>query len=234
MNVWKYFGFLFFILPSCLFPQSPPKDTLGKDALKKILEKAMPEASPFYIQTVVSTPRIQFIPEPFFLLADENIDVPVSNDAITPSPLLALRILNETGIRPGVSVLIVGKATGYLGAIAASISEKVTMLEFSKDLVSRYPDIFNELGIEPVRIVNSFAGAAEAGFMYDIVIVHGGTPALKPEISSFLRPSGVLIIPITGDSGYQNLLKIQYGNGLTVTSLDETFFPIVRELYQFY
>lgn len=227
---------LLFVIITALFPLTLGAQTLGeekdrRDELKKILEGALPEARPLQVQAVVDIPRSFFIPEAFLSLAEANLDIPVLSDAILPSPLLVLRLLYESGIRPGASVLIIGKGTGYLAAAAAEISSNVTAVEFSPELYGSYPDTFAELDSNPVNLVNSLAGAAESGFMFDIVIIHGATPVLTPEISSFLRPSGVLIVPITGKSGYQNLIKIQYGNGLTVSTLGESFFPIVEELY---
>lgn len=241
MNTPKFFGIIILLVPLFLHPRGATGQSLtiiGESAsqteLRDLFEEKLPDASPIYVQTIIDTPREDFIPEHFRPLAQANIDVPVAHDAIVPSPLLALTILYETGIRPGLSVLIIGKGTGYLGALAASITENVTILEFSRELLISYTEIFTDLHIDNATLVNTYAGAAEAGFMYDVVIVHGGTPSLLPEISSFLRPSGILVVPLAGESGYQNLLKIQYGNGLRISSMGESFFPLVEELYRPY
>ncbi len=224
---------LFFLLflPFPLPAQTAAEEDTAAADISAVLKERFPGISLLYIQAVAETPRKPFIPDSFLSLAGTDMDIPVLRDAILPSPGLTLQILSESGVRPGASVLIAGKAGGYLGAAAAALTENVTVVEFSQELFLKYPEIYRDMGIETITLVNSLAGAAESGFMYDIVILHGGTPVLPPEISSFLRPSGVLIVPISGRSGYQNLLKIQYGNGLTVRSIGESFFPLVGELF---
>jgi protein-L-isoaspartate O-methyltransferase len=223
--------FFLLVLPFILPAQTAAEEDTTAADLSAVLKERFPDISLLYIQAVAETPRKPFIPDSFLSLAGTDMDIPVLRDAILPAPGLTLQIMSESGVRPGASVLIAGKAGGYLGAAAAALTEKVTVVEFSEELFLKYPGIFGELGIDTITLVNSLAGAAESGFMYDIVILHGGTPVLPPEISSFLRPSGVLIVPISGRSGYQNLLKIQYGNGLTVRSIGESFFPLVGELF---
>lgn len=234
MRKQYYAAALFFLLPLFLPAQAGPGEDPGENTVIEKLQADFPDISPLYIRAVGETPRKPFIPEPFLSLAGTDLDIPVLRDAVIPSPALAVRLLYEGGVRAGGSVLIIGKAGGYLGAAASLLSENVTVVELSDELYRKYPAIYQELEINTVNLVPSLAGAAESGFMFDTVIVHGATPFLPPEISSFLRPSGILLLPITGESGYQNLLKIQYGNGLTVRSLGETFFPLVRELYRNY
>ena len=221
-----------FLFPLIAFSQETSADAATQSTIAASLRKEFPDISPQYIQAVADTPREPFIPESFRSLAGTNLDIPVLQDAIIPSPGLTVKMLHESGVWPGTSVLIIGKACGYLGAAAALLTEKVTVVELSGELYRQYVSTYNELKISTVALVDTLAGAAETGFMFDVVIVHGATPVLPPEISSFLRPSGVLLLPITGESGYQNLLKIQYGNGLTVRSIGESFFPLVQELYQ--
>jgi len=221
-----FFSQIPFVLNAQLLNES--KD--NKEKLKELLSEHEPAISPEYIQAVVDTPRSPFLSESFKSLASSNLDLPVFSDAITPSPVLTAVILEAAEIKRNSSILVVGKATGYLGAAAAGITDKVTLAEFSDELYQLYPDIFTSLNITSITVENSIAAASRSGFMFDVVIVHGSTFSLSKRISSLLRPTGVLILPISGKSGFQNLLKIQYGSGLAITSIGESFFPLLSEL----
>jgi protein-L-isoaspartate(D-aspartate) O-methyltransferase len=212
-----------------LFAQTEKDQAAGGD-LSARLQEEFPGISPVYLRAVVDTPRSPFLADNFKSLAHSDLDLPAADNSIIPSPFLVLKIIEAANIKPGSSVLIAGKGTGYLGAAAAWITDKVTLVEFSPILHDSYGEIFRSLLMQDISVTDSIAAAAESGRMFDTVIVHGAVFSLNREISSFLRPSGTLIVPISGNSGYQNLLQIRYGNGLTISSIGESFFPHVGEL----
>lgn len=226
---------LFFGPHPLIFSQSDQPDReqeLDHDPaiIREILQKTTPDAPLRFIAAVADTPRAPFVPEPFFDLIYSDIDIPVQNDSILPSPSLILRILSNADISPNSSVLIIGKGTGYIAAAAARIADEVTAVEFSSQLLERYTEYFGKTQSGPLSFFSTIENALQSRLMFDSVIVHGATFVLQAEITSLLRPSGTLVVPLTGDSGYQTLLAVQYGNGLTIRSIGESFFPVLSEL----
>ncbi len=147
------------------------------------------------------------------------------------APHMVAIMLEEAGLRPGLTVLEVGTGSGYNAALIAYIVSRginVESLEqplvFSIERDARLVKFAKE-NLEKAKlgkIVEVVEGDGSLGYpssskemKYDRIIVTAAAPFIPPHLESQLKIGGILLAPV-GELPYQTLIKerkIRKGGG---------------------
>ena len=150
------------------------------------------------LDTMLGLPREDFVPEDKRALAylDLDLDVAPAGSAkrFLVKPVLTAKMLQAADIAAADNVLIVGCATGYAGAIAAKLAEKVTATESDPALVTKGNEILAQLGLSNVtfKVAEAAAGDPE-GAPYDVIILNGATEVTPETLYGQLKVGGRLV-----------------------------------------
>ena len=147
-------------------------------------------------------------------------------------PSLWARLLSQTPIAEGSSVLQVGAGSGYYTAILAELvgpNGNILATETDEKLASMATTALGETGTIEIRHANGAIDLNIDDGPFDLIIAFAGVthPCLK--WIERLKPEGHLLIPITGESWWGAMVLAQKdGSGFTARTLGKCgFFPCV-------
>ncbi len=150
------------------------------------------------LDAMLALPREAFVPQTRRALAYLDVDLDVSEDRSTKrfliKPVVTAKMLQAAEIKAADSVLVVGCATGYTAAVAASLAARVTAIESDPVLAARAKDILVHLGFGNVKV--EAAAAAEgnqAGAPYDVIVLNGATEITPEPLYRQLKDGGRLV-----------------------------------------
>ena len=124
-----------------------------------------------------SVPREDFVPAERRGAAYADLPVPLGDGRAINPPMVLARLLNEAGIAPDDSVLIVGNAADYAVAVAKLLSTSVTH--------ATGPD-------------------AARGGHFDVIVIDGAVEVVPDTLIALLKPAGRLATGIV-DQGVTRL-----------------------------
>lgn len=139
--------------------------------------------------------RERFVPPAQRVFAYGDLDIPLQeNRQLLASRTLA-RLIQALAIQPGDRVLEIAGATGYGGALMASLGGDVTVLEPSPDLSFMARAALDGCGFGSVKIVSTDCrmGWAEGAF-YDAIMLHGAAQFVPDAWLSQLKEGGRLAL----------------------------------------
>lgn len=150
------------------------------------------------ITAMLIVPRDAFVPESKRALAYLDLDLDVSDRGNPPrcllKPALVARMMQAAEIKSTDSVLVVGCATGYTAALAASIAARVTATESDATLAARAANILKGLGLGEIAVVNAAAGAGAPGTApYDVIFMEGASEIIPEPLYRQLAENGRLV-----------------------------------------
>ncbi len=174
-------------------------------------------------------PRSFFLPDQLHSFANENQAIPLYSGAIVPDFSSVAVLIEEMSIRSGSRLLVVGRGCGFFAAIAATLAERVEVVEALEEQAEIYPERWRELGLDNV-VLTSQAEAFERN--YDAVLVHAAAETIPPRIIATLGESGRLVAPLTDSSGNQVLTVFsKSGPNISVSTAGEVFFPPGQKVF---
>jgi protein-L-isoaspartate(D-aspartate) O-methyltransferase len=151
------------------------------------------------IDAMLALPRESFVPESKRALAYLDLDLDVSEGAAAVKrylikPQLTAKLLQAADIAATDNVLIVGCATGYLAALAASLAAKVTAIESDSALMTQAQGILTQAGIQNVTVKSAELPQGDpANAPYDVIILNGATEIATETLCAQLRDGGRLV-----------------------------------------
>lgn len=206
-----------------------------REMLYNNLKNTFPRVSSKLLAPFRDIPRHRFVKGNMKTLAYQDMDLPAGTNTIIPAPSLVLEIINTLELEKKHSVLIIGRGTGYMGAVMSEIADTVTLVELDGTYFGTLNSVLDSLNLENLelfRALNQLPRQAQAGpRRFDRIMIHAGIRKLPAPVTSMLGEEGRLIVPITGESGFQTLLHLRTGGGLEIESVGESFFPLVERLY---
>lgn len=150
------------------------------------------------IAAIGRIPRETFVPAHYGTLAYRDRPLTLEGGRELNAPLATARLINEAGVRPGQSVLLVGAAGGYAAALLAALGAQVTALEL--------PGVAHQ----PVEGVTWVEGALPeghaAGAPYDAIIVDGAVEVLPEALADQVRIGGIIVAGLV-DRGVARLAR---------------------------
>ncbi|MDR3467016.1 MAG: protein-L-isoaspartate O-methyltransferase [Xanthobacteraceae bacterium] len=150
------------------------------------------------IDAMMSVPREAFVPADLRGLAYLDVDVEVSGGRgakrFLIKPVIIAKMLQAAGIGPADRVLVVGCATGYSAALAASLAGQVIATEVDPNLADAAATTLKNLGFGNVTIVTAApAAGAPANAPFDAIILDGATQIPLQQLYGQLAEGGRLV-----------------------------------------
>lgn len=177
------------------------------------------------LDRLAATPRERFVPEDYARLAYADTRIPLGEGEVMMPPREEARLLQALALTPRDHVLEVGTGSGYLAALAAGLSRRVTTVEISPD--RRAEAERNLAGYGNVETIEGDAAhgwAAEAP--YDAIAVTGSLPVLDDAFLRQLKPGGRLFVVVGEAPAMEARLVTRVGaRDFATESLFETVLP---------
>lgn len=170
---------------------------------------------------LAAVPRAPIVPDAAQPLAAVDVPAPLvdaTREATPcPSPRIVATLLEAAGLEPGDDVLVHGRGTAWVAALAAHLVEggSVTAVEADAQLVgtaraaAEDPDTVHE------------ASAPEANAPYDRIV--GVDPGRSPgDLTRHLDEGGVLVCPVENAEGVDLVRAFNDGSGVAEMRLGAT------------
>jgi protein-L-isoaspartate(D-aspartate) O-methyltransferase len=150
------------------------------------------------IDAMLAVPRESFVPEAKRALAYLDLDLDVSDGGPAKryllKPQLSAKLLQAADIGPDDNVLVVGCATGYLAALAATLANRVSATESDAALAARGSEILAQLGVANATLKVALPAEGEqANAPFDVIILNGATEIATETLCGQLKDGGRLV-----------------------------------------
>ena len=177
------------------------------------------------LDRLAAIPRERFVPEDYLGLAYADTRIPLGAGEVMMPPREEARLLQALALTPRDHVLEVGAGSGYLAALAAGLSRRVTTVEISGERKARAER--NLAGFDNVEVIEGDAVRGwEAAAPYDAIAVTGSLPVLDDSFLRELKPGGRLFVIVGDAPAMEARLITRIGAGDWATeSLFETVLP---------
>ena len=138
-------------------------------------------------------PREAFVSEAQRGLAFADLNLPIGHDEAMWQPKIEARILQALAPKARDHVIEVGTGSGYLTALLASCSERVTSIEIHSDFIGLAAERLQTQNISNVRLVEGDGARGwPSSKPWDIVVLTGSVPNLPSAYRDILAPGGRL------------------------------------------
>lgn len=154
------------------------------------------------LDAMLAVPREIFVPDTKRPLAYLDLDLDVAEGGSVKryliKPMLTAKMLQVAQIEATDNVLIVGCATGYVAALAASLAGKITATESDSVLAAKGKEILAKLGLQDkvtLQVADSAAGYPP-GAPYDVIVLNGATETAPQALCGQLRDGGGRLVGV--------------------------------------
>ena len=179
------------------------------------------------LNLLARSPRENYVPEKYRLLAFADLNVPLGRGQVMMSPKLEARLLQELELDPKDAVLEIGTGTGYMTSLLASLGRHVYSVEIIPEFSRHAESKLAGHGIENITLaVGDGAQGWDRHGPYDAIIVTGSMPVLPNTIRESLAPDGRLVVVVGQSPAMEaKLIRRMRPDGWSETSLFETVLP---------
>jgi protein-L-isoaspartate(D-aspartate) O-methyltransferase len=194
---------------------------LGREALSQTTVDAMQGVK-----------RHEFVPAESRRYAYENRPLPIGYGQTISQPYIVAFMTEALRLEGGETVLEVGTGSGYQAAVLAEIASHVYSIEIVPALADESRRRLAELGYGnvEVRAGDGYQGWPEAA-PFDAILVTAAAPGIPPRLVEQLKPGGVLVMPLGGQSEVQQLIRLDKqadGSTKSTTLIPVRFVPLVH------
>ena len=181
---------------------------------------------PRVLDTLVTVPREQYVPEALRALAYTDMELPLGNGESMLKPVVEGRALQALLPQANESVLEIGTGSGYLTACLAHLAREVVSLEIHPELADAARARLDAAGLgSNVRIDAVDALSWETDRRFDVICVTGAVSTVPARFLQWLRPGGRLFVVQGASPVMEAVLHIADVNGARIESLFETDLP---------
>lgn len=172
-------------------------------------------------------PREDFVPPAYHNLAFADISIPLAHNQIMMPPKLEGRVLQALQIKPADKVLEIGTGSGYLTALLAKLAKRVESVDIYEDFVQAAEQALKAQQISNVCLsVGDAINGWKTDVQYDVIVLTGSVPVLKPHFQNQLKLGGRLFAIVGTDPIMEAQLITRLSDQEWRTdSLFETSFP---------
>ncbi len=150
---------------------------------------------PRVLAAMRDVPRERFVPKALRGVAYADEDLPLPDGGYLIEPLALARLIQAAAIGPQEVVLVVGDATGYVGAVLARLAATVILLQSDPASAEQTEALLDELGVDNVVVAESddpFAGhPSQAPF--DAILLAGAVDSVPPALLEQISEGGRLV-----------------------------------------
>ena len=175
--------------------------------------------------------REDFVPAEYRDLAFADVQIPLRGESggeMMLEPKVSARMLEALALSATDEVLEIGTGSGYLSALLASLSARVTSVEIDHGLLATARGNLVKAGVENVVLVH---GDAHAGWgeaeQFDAILIGGSLPKITDAWLTALAGGGRLV-GIEGHPPAMHVVRLTKTDGadlVTRESLFETVAP---------
>jgi len=170
--------------------------------------------------------REDFVPRAYRNLAFADIDIPLAHDQVMMSPKLEGRLLQSLNISAEDTVLEVGTGSGYLTALLAKLAKRVDSVDIFEDFVREATTRLKAFGNISLYTGDAVNGWRTGG--YDVIVLTGSVPVLKPHFQGQLNEGGRLFAIVGEEPVMQaHLISRVAGNFYTEILFETSLPPLV-------
>ncbi|MHB8268458.1 protein-L-isoaspartate O-methyltransferase family protein [Bradyrhizobium sp.] len=153
---------------------------------------------PRILDAMLAVPREAFVPDSQRALAYLDLDLDVSEAGAAKrfliKPVVTAKMLQAAEIAETDNVLVVGCASGYAAAVAATLASRVTATESDGALAAKASDVLAKLGFGNVTVRTAAAADGdETNAPYDVIVLAGATEIVPDRLYRQLRDGGRLV-----------------------------------------
>ncbi len=146
---------------------------------------------PAVVGAMAAVPREAHVPDALAAVAYNDRPIALGHGRMLNPPLVTGRMLVAAAIRPGMRVLLVGSATGYVAALLATLGAEVHALEEQAELMAAARTAATNPAIRWIEgpLVEGVRKAAP----FDCILIDGAIEQLPDAITSQLADGGKLV-----------------------------------------
>jgi protein-L-isoaspartate(D-aspartate) O-methyltransferase len=150
---------------------------------------------PRVLAAMREVPRERFTPKALRGVAYADEDLPLPGGGHLIEPLALARLIQAAAIGPQEVVLILGDATGYVGAVLARLAATIILLQPDRATAEQTEALLDELGVDNVVVAESddpLAGhPSQAPF--DVILLAGAVDSAPPALLEQIGEGGRLV-----------------------------------------
>jgi len=125
--------------------------------------------------------REDFIPDEYKQLALADTSIPLGHGQVTMTPKVEARLLQCLDIQPNENVLEIGTGCAYLTALLANSASQVVSIDIYPDFTQLAERKLEKYHINNVTLETGDAVNGWEQSSYDVIVVTGSVPVLKPQ-----------------------------------------------------
>ncbi len=150
------------------------------------------------LNAMEQVPRVPFLDEGHFALADEDVALPIAMGQSVLRPTLIAAMLDALDVAPHHRVLQIGTGSGYTAAILGRLAKEVVTVERWRTLADQAHLRLRSLGYDMVETIfgDGFDGFAQRA-PYDRILLTCAVSDPPPHLLDQLAPDGVMVVPLT-------------------------------------
>ena len=176
--------------------------------------------NPHVLKGMLDLPREKFVPIELSGVAYLDGSLPLGSGRFLMEPMIVARLLEVVAPDSNDVAMAIGCASGYLSALLAKIVSTVVAVESDKAFTQRAGEIFKQLSIDNVVLVE---GKLNDGYSkqgpYDVIIFDGAVAAIPDTIIDQLANAGRLATVVIEENGVGRV-RMLTRHGDTISSRD--------------
>jgi protein-L-isoaspartate(D-aspartate) O-methyltransferase len=138
--------------------------------------------------------REEFVPTAYRALAFIDTEVPLPEGQCMLAPRVEARLLQELRLQPNESALEIGTGSGYMAALMAHQSQRVTTLEIRPTLAAMARANLQRAGIGNAQVVEADGAKGHAvQAPFDAIVLSGSVAEAPAALLAQLKNGGRLI-----------------------------------------
>lgn len=149
------------------------------------------------LKAMEQVPRVPFLDEGCFALADEDVALPIAMGQTMLRPTLIASMIEALDVAEGHRVLQVGTGSGYTAAVLARLAASVVTMDRWRALADAAHARLRALGYDMVETVfgDGFHGYPPRA-PYDRILLTCAVSEPPQHLIAQLKPDGVLVAPL--------------------------------------
>jgi protein-L-isoaspartate(D-aspartate) O-methyltransferase len=149
------------------------------------------------LETVLATPREEFVPAPFRALAFMDMEIPLGRGEVMMPPRVEARMVQTLALRPDDAVLEIGTGSGYVTALLAKLGGHVSSVDIHGEFTAAARVKLAAHGIDNVTLETGDAarGWGQPG-RFDAIAVTGSLPVPTDDFQRALKVGGRMFIVV--------------------------------------
>lgn len=185
------------------------------------------------LEAMLNVPRHWFVPENVREYAYSDNPLPIGYNQTISQPFIVAYMTSVLDLNEKRKVLEIGTGSGYQAAVLTEFTPFVYTIEIVEPLGKSAEKTLRERGYKTVKVKigDGYKGWPQYA-PFDAIIVTCAPDHIPPDLLEQLKVGGKLIIPVTNDEGFQDLIlvtKDKQGKITKNSMMPVSFVPMVRE-----